>query len=120
MNRYGQMVYDHHRQFRPAEFAQIENATAFFTEVGEEIQAAVTDLRDQILVGQRPWEDLEDYRRRSSQALREAEEVILADHHLLQPMTDTDDEDLTTVDDPAVASYYRALALASQPVNPAS
>lgn len=119
MNRYGQMVFGHHRQFRSDEHNQIENPTEFFTEVGEEIQAAVTELRDQILAGQRPWEDMEDYRRRSFQALREAEEVVLADHHLLQPVTD-EDEDLTTVDDPAVASYYRALAIASQPLNQAS
>jgi len=118
MNRYGQMVYEHHSTFRPTEFAQIENPTMFFTEAGEEIQAAVTELRDQILAGQRPWEDLDDYQRRSSQALNEAEEVILADHHLLQPMPD-EDEDLTQVDDPILTSYYRALATAAEPLSQA-
>lgn len=119
MNRYGQMAFEHHSTFRPTEFAQIENPTVFFTEAGEEIQAAVTELRDQILAGQRPWEDLEDYRHRSSQALSEAEEVILADHHLLQPMTDDEDEDLTQVDDPILTSYYRALATAAEPLSQA-
>lgn len=118
MNRYGQMVHEHHSTFRPTEFAQIENPTGFFTEAGEEIQAAVTELRDQILAGQRPWEDLDDYQRRSSQALSEAEEVILADHHLLQPMTD-EDEDLTQVGDPILTSYYRALATAAEPLSQA-
>jgi hypothetical protein len=118
MNRYGQMVLNRHREFRPDEFAQIENPTAFFTEVGEEIQAAVSDLRDQILAGQRPWEDLEDYRRRSTQALAEAEEVIMADHHLLTPQAN-EDEDLTQVDDPILASYYRALATGAEPINQA-
>ena len=83
MNRYGQTVYDHNRRFRPEVFAEIPDPELFFEETGEEIAAAVAALRDQILGGRRQDETPEDYRFRSYSALRTAEEVVLADHHLM-------------------------------------
>lgn len=123
MNQYGQRMLEHCQRFRPTEFARIEHPTTFFTEAGEQVQADVTELRDQILAGLRPWETLEDFRQRSYQALREAEEIVLADHLLLQPDPDLDPEPenlAMSEDDPELAAYYQRLALIDQALNPAS
>ena len=46
-----------------------------------------SDLRDQILGQPRTNENLEAYRHRGYQAWSTAEEIVLTDHHLLQPET---------------------------------
>jgi hypothetical protein len=108
MNRFGQMALDHNRQHRPDAYSQIPDPDTFFTQVGEEIAAEVTQLRDQLLGPLRPGESPEDYRLRSYQALATAEELTLADHHLFQPCpTNETDEDWS--DDPDLDRHYRAL-----------
>jgi len=109
MNRYAQIALEHHRRHRPLEHSLIDDPTQFFEAVGEEIQAAVTSHRDQILGPPGPNETPETYRLRSYQASAAAEEMVLADHHLFQPeMTETDESD------PITDRYLQDLALINQ------
>lgn len=104
MNNYGQMVLDHYRQHRPIQLARIIDPIRYFTTVGEEIQVAVTDLRDQILGPSRPGENPEDYRHRAYQALRQAEELVL--HEILTPAPEVQ---ATAAEDPEILSYRARL-----------
>jgi hypothetical protein len=115
MNTYGRLVQDHHRRHRPHAYSQIPDPDELFAEAGEEIQAAVTALRGEILGPQRPGENLEAYRLRSYQALAVAEELTLADHHLLQPDPEPETEDWS--DDPQMERHYRHLAEINQAIN---
>lgn len=107
MNHYGQLALDHSRNHRPVAYSQIPDPDEFFAEAGEEIAAAITETRDQILGPPRAGEDLESYRRRGYQALATAEELVLADHFLFQPETTTTAEDFD--EDPDLADRYRLL-----------
>ena len=117
MNTYGQLVQDHHRRHRPHAYSQIPDPDRFFDEAGEEIQAEVTARRDEILGPPRPDENPEAYRLRSYQALTMAEELTLANHHLLQPEPETEPEDWE--DDPDLERHYRHLAEINQAINTA-
>jgi len=116
MNRYGQLVLELNRTHRPDAYSQIPDPDDFFTEAGETIATAISDLRDQILGQPRANENLEAYRHRGYQAWSTAEEIVLTDHHLLQPeTTETTDEDWG--DDPEMADRYRLLAEINQVLN---
>ena len=116
MNRYGQLVLEHNRTHRPHAYSQIPDPDDFFTEAGETIATAISDLRDQILGQPRTNENLEAYRHRGYQAWSTAEEIVLTDHHLLQPeTTNTTDEDWD--DDPELADRYQLLAEINQIIN---
>ncbi|MDP9418898.1 MAG: hypothetical protein M3P53_01885 [Actinomycetota bacterium] len=93
MNRYGRLAYDHTRQHRPKAFAAMGDPVAHFTRLGEQVEGQITTLRDQIVESPRPDESLEDYRRRSYQAIRQAEEVVLAEAVWSEPEPTTDAED---------------------------
>lgn len=110
MDRYAQMALDQHRRLRPLEHSLIDDPTQFFTEMGGQIQAQVTDLRDEILGQIRPGESIEDYRLRSYQALTMAEEIVLSDYFPLETAEDPDEGLSDLVDDPDLARYYRDLA----------
>ncbi len=115
MNRHGKMALDHSRKHRPDSYSQIPNPDEFFAKVGEEIAAAVSRLRDEIVGPPRAGETPEGYRLRSYQALATAEELTLADHPLLQPEPSEEDEDWS--DDPDLARRYRDLAEINQAIN---
>jgi hypothetical protein len=112
MNRYGRMAYEYTRRYRPAAFAGISNPEVFFAEAGEEMQAAISRARDEMLGEQGPGEGLEEYVQRSSQALQMAEDAVLADNRLLgaAPEMDPDDLEGDLESDPELAEYYRDLA----------
>ena len=101
MNRYGQMALDHNRKHRPDAYSQIPDPAGFFAETGEQIAAAVSQLRDEILGPPKAGETPEEYRLRSYQALATAEELTLADHPLFQPDPSVETEDWS--DDPDLA-----------------
>lgn len=115
MNRYSQLVHDHTRRHRPKAYAKIPNPDSFFEKAGQEIQAEVTARRDEILGRPHPGEDPDAYRLRSYQALTVAEELTLAEHHLLQPEAQPDPDDWT--DDPDLERHYRHLAEINQAIN---
>ena len=79
MNRYGQQAHDHYRDHRPTELIRITDPVRHFTQIGEQAQTAITDLRDQILGPPTATENPEHYRHRSYQALRQAEEIVMAE-----------------------------------------
>ncbi|HEY8547590.1 MAG TPA: hypothetical protein VIL36_21155 [Acidimicrobiales bacterium] len=106
MNKYGRMMLDHCRRFRPDVLEEIADAATFFAEAGEETEAAIVLLRDEILAQEPQDPDPEQYRVRSYQALRTAEEVVLADHPLLAASEDEAEPEV----DPEMAAYYRRLA----------
>lgn len=115
MNHYGQLALEHSRNHRPVAYSQIPNPDDHFTRAGEEIAAAISETRDQILGPPRPDEDLESYRLRSYQALATAKELVLADHHLLQPETTETEDDLD--EDPDLAHRYRLLDEINRTIN---
>lgn len=115
MNTYARLALDHNRRHRPDAYARIPNPDRFFTTAGEDIQAQVTALRDELLGDQRPDETIDDYRRRSYQALRTAEELVLADHPLFQPETIEQPEEMS--DDPDLERHLRHLAEINQAIN---
>jgi hypothetical protein len=115
MNRYGQMALDYQRENLPAEFSTIPDPERFFTAVGEEIAVSVGAARDQILDHRRVGESAEEFRRRSSQASATAEELVLADHHLLTGESGSETEE-PAVDDPELAAYQRDLAEANEAI----
>jgi hypothetical protein len=110
MDRYAQMALDLHRRLRPLEHALIDDPTQLFTEIGDQIQAQVTDLRDQILGPVQPGESIEDYRLRSYRARATAEEMVIS-AYFPSEMAEDPDEGLSDLeDDPDLARYYRDLA----------
>jgi hypothetical protein len=109
MNHYGQIAMEYTQDNAPEHFAKIEDPETYFTEAGEEIAEQIAEALRQIVGEPAPGESLEDYRRRSSRSLRQAEEIVLADHYRLTAPPETDDEPDTT-GDPALAAYYRDLA----------
>jgi hypothetical protein len=44
MNQYGQMAMRHWRKYRPEQFRQIQDPDTFFTNLGEQISAEITEL----------------------------------------------------------------------------
>lgn len=108
MNRYGRMALDHTRQHRPKNFASMVDPVSYFSRLGAEIEGRITQLRDRVLDGQGTAETLEDYRQRSYQAQRQAEEIVLAE------MVWTEPEPTTEPEDDQILSYRSQLATASR------
>ncbi len=96
MNRYGRLAYDHTRLHRPRAFAAMADPAAHFTALGLEVECQITELRDRLLGAPGAGESLEDYRRRSYQARRQAEEVVLAEAVWTapEPATETEDDEV--------------------------
>jgi hypothetical protein len=67
----------------------------FGSEAGEEIEVAIGEVHAQILGDRRPEETQEEYQLRSSNSLRTAEELVLADHYLLVAQPEIEDPDPT-------------------------
>jgi hypothetical protein len=101
MNRYGRMALEYNREHLRRAFAEIEDPERFFTEAGEEIEAAIAEVHAQLLGERRPGETVEEYRLRSSRSKTMAEELVLADHYLLVPEPETQDREY-----PADVSAY--------------
>lgn len=109
MNQYGQTARDRTRQHRPDSFSLIPEPDRFFEQVGEEIASEVSRLLDEIVGQPRPGENLEEYRHRSYQALRTAEEMTIAEHPLFLPTPDRSTTVEDWSDDPDLADRYRML-----------
>ena len=107
MNRYGRMARHNYRSHLPDRLAAMADPASYFTRLGEQAQAAVTDLRDRILGAQRPGESPAGYRSRGRQAFRQAEEIALAELLTLPPAHEEPD----SVADPELESYRSDLAL---------
>ena len=93
MNRYGRMAYDHTRQHRPRAFASMTDPVAYFYRLGEEIETRISQLRDELLGTVQATESPEDYRQRSYQTRRQAEEMVLTEMVWTEPEATIEDED---------------------------
>ncbi len=89
MNHYGEMARNHDRTHHPDRYATISDPEAHYQALGDRTQTAVTELRDQILGPRRQTELMDEFRTRSHQALRQAEELVLDE---LLTTTPTDEE----------------------------
>lgn len=78
VNHYGQLAMEHWRAHRPDALASLTDPSTYFQRLGEDIQAAITSLRDELLVqvGNTTMADIH-WRARRAQAT--AEEVVLAE-----------------------------------------
>jgi hypothetical protein len=111
MNRYGRIAMDFTRENHPERFAEIEDPEEFFTEAGWEIAGAVDEVLAQLVGEPQAGESLEEYQRRSSRSLSQAEEIVLADHYLLTapPMSGAGEGEQGEPDsagDPELEAYY--------------
>lgn len=114
VNHYGQMAMDHWRAHRPHAFRLLADPSAYFQSLGEEVQAAITSLRDDLLV---PVADqqLTDTRREAHQAYATAEEIVLTELVWLR------EEPAPSDPDPMLDQHYRILlevntAIGSSPI----
>jgi hypothetical protein len=108
MNRYGRMAFDHVRQHEPKSFAALPDPTSHFSRLGEEIEGGITALTEQLLGPIQEGESLEDYRQRSYQARRQAEEIVLAETVWTEP------EAGPTSEDEHVLAYRARLSMVSR------
>jgi hypothetical protein len=85
MNRYGTQIRDRWIATAPTRYSQLEDPETFFSEMGELTLARVTELADQ-LAGQPPAEERYLNRvSRMSSAMRQAEEIALAELEWPEP-----------------------------------
>ena len=105
VNHYGRMAMEHTRRHLPRAFSAIADPIRHFADLGEEVQAAVTSARDKILGRQRTDETIAEFRDRSHQAMRTAEEIVLTELVWLPPEPTTEQPD----PDEGLAGHYRRL-----------
>lgn len=105
MNHYGRMAMEHTQTHRPQAFSSIDDPTRHFTNLGEQVQAAITTARDEILGRQREGETIDAFRVRSHQAQRTAEKIVLMDLVWLPPEPTTEPAE----SDENLADHFRRL-----------
>lgn len=96
MNKYARMLLAQQPESNTE--SQSEATIRQLTEAGDTMQHAITELRDSILGPQRSNENLDAYRRRSHQALRQAEEIVVAQMTERTAPSDSPTEDQATLD----------------------
>lgn len=106
--QWAQIAMDYTRENLPAEFARIADPEKFFSDAGWEIAGQVAEVLHQLVGDPKLGESLQDYEIRSSHSLKQAEEIVLADHYLLAATPEIDPEPDTT-NDPALEEYYQDL-----------
>ncbi len=111
MNRYGRLAFDHWLRHRPASLASMPDPEAHFDRLGAMAEAQVIEVRDRLLGGRRPGEDLETFRLRSYRSRRQAEETVLVELVWAQPETATAANE---EDDEILAAYQRRLDLGEE------
>ena len=93
MNKYARILLEQH--LATTDETPSPDLQERFTHLGEGVQHSITSLRDEILTPKGYDEDPTDYRIRSQQAYRQAEEAVL-DRLLETAMSDEDPEELTS------------------------
>ena len=108
MNRYARPAYAHTRQHRPKTFAAMARPPRPLHEPGRGGREPDHDAAGLAARLARGEQSLEDYRRRSYQARRQAEEVVLAEVVWTEPAPTTEP------DDDEILAYRSWLATASR------
>lgn len=95
MNKYARILLEQH--LATTDETPSPDLEERFANLGEGVQHSITSLRDEILTPQGYDEDLTEYRIRSQQAYRQAEEAVLARlRETTMSDDDQDPEDLTS------------------------
>jgi len=90
MNYYGEMARDHWARWLPARYAAIEDPSSFFSDLGNQAEARIDALADELAGDNPPGEGYLGKAGRLGQARRQAEEIVLADMILLEPEAGAD------------------------------
>ena len=106
MNHYGQLAMEHWRAHRPHAFQALPDPSGYFEGLGEEVQAAITSLRDDLMI-RTPTRSMIDTDRRAHQAHAMAEEIVLTE------LVWRPEEPTPSVPDPILDQHYRMLDLVS-------
>jgi hypothetical protein len=91
MNSYGQRAMNHWRQCFPGQIEQMSDPQAYFTRLGQEMQARVQELQDQMAGPDSPEETYLAKVGRLNAAKAQAEELVM-DEYLPAPPENEDEE----------------------------
>jgi hypothetical protein len=100
VNHYGRLAMTYWQEHRPDQLEAIGDTETFFGTIGEQIQSAVTAIRDELLARSSP--SVTEIEGASAQATASAEEIVFAE--MLAVTDDLGDQS----HDPA-REHYRAL-----------
>ncbi len=93
MNHYGEMARRHWAKWLPHQYAAIEEAESFFTDLGNRASDRIAELAEQFAGESPPGETYLDRAGRLGQARRRAEEIVLAEMILLEPELGADEDE---------------------------
>ncbi len=79
MNRYARLAQQHWHQTNPERVAALEEQTAFFSSLGEQVETRVQELQDQMAGPDHPGEEYLAKVGRLNMARLQAEEMALAE-----------------------------------------
>lgn len=79
MNKYGRLAMEHWQRAAPSRVAELEDAEAFFTSLGEQVMDQVVDLLPQIQGQDKPGEEYLEKVGRLNMARKQAEEMVLTE-----------------------------------------
>jgi hypothetical protein len=92
MNYYGEMAQRHWARWFPRQYAAIEDPDSYFGDLGNQVEARIDELSDELAVDGPPGEGYLARAGRIGQARRQAEEIVLTEMVLLEPEPGTDRE----------------------------
>jgi hypothetical protein len=104
VNHYGQLAMEHWRAHRQGAFRALPDPNGYFEDLGEEVQAAITSLRNDLIM-RTPTRSMIDTDRRARQAHSMAEEIVLTE------LVWRPEEPTPSVPDPILDQHYRMLDL---------
>ena len=85
MNYYGEMARDHWARWLPARYAAIGDPDSYFSNLGNQAEARIDALADELAGNDQPGEGYLAKAGRLGQARRQAEEIVLQEMILLEP-----------------------------------
>ncbi|TDD65400.1 TnpV protein [Jiangella aurantiaca] len=91
MNRYGRLAMEHWQQVAPQRVEELEDPTAFFSTLGQQVETRVQELQDQLAGADVPGEDYLAKVGRLNMARLQAEEMALAELVWLETSEDASD-----------------------------
>lgn len=106
MNRYGRLAMEHWQQVDPARLAALEDPTAFFTTLGEQIEERVQELQEHLAGQDSPGETYLEKVGRLNAARLQAEEMALSELVWLRTPAEPDPPSAT---DEYLWTIHRAL-----------
>lgn len=92
MNPYGARARNHWQKWLPQRFGQIRDPETFFTMLGEEAEARVEELSQDLAGSDPPGESFEEKLGRLNMAHLNAESEVLKEMVLLEPEPEAEDQ----------------------------